>query len=392
MSTKEENELLTQTSLGTPGGNFLRRYWWPIAISEHLKDKPTLIRLLSENLVLFRNGSGDLGLVAAACSHRRANLCFGYSDGAGLRCRYHGWKYGIDGKILDIPGEPRESKLKESINHQAYRVEESHGLILAYLGPEPVPLLPRYDFVVGEGERRINITGFSRCNWLQCVENGMDPVHVSFAHNDVLANLTDLPEMFFSQNEYGLIHKTFRPGSDQGTYFYREHHVAMPGISIGGGAQRRVEGGSGPGAKQARWSVPIDDTNTMMLTVVYKPRENTGHLPEKFSFGNWEAVRPEPYKEYRESKTPTLGYTIPASVPSEDSTLVDSMGPLCDRENENLAQSDKIIRILRSIYLKAIQTVEEGRDPPGVFRKPSAVVSISAFERFVTAKERQALA
>src|SRR5688572_7185850 len=142
MSTKEQNELLTQTAADTPGGQFLRRYWWPIAISEHLKDKPTLIRILSENLVLFRNGSGELGLLAAACSHRRANLCFGYADGAGLRCRYHGWKYGVDGKILDIPGEPTESKLKERIRHLGYRVQECHGLIFAYLGPDPVPLLP----------------------------------------------------------------------------------------------------------------------------------------------------------------------------------------------------------------------------------------------------------
>ena len=157
MSTREENELLTQTAPGTPGGNMLRRYWWPVAISEHLKDKPTLIRLLSEDLVLFRNSAGELGLVAAACSHRRANLCFGYIDGKGLRCRYHGWKYGVDGKILDIPGEPPESKLKESIQHRTYRVEEIHGLILAYLGPAPVPLVPRYDFLISEGDRRITI-------------------------------------------------------------------------------------------------------------------------------------------------------------------------------------------------------------------------------------------
>lgn len=391
MSTKEENVLLTQTSPGTPAGNMLRRYWWPVGISEHLKDKPTLIRLLSEDLVLFRNRSGSLGLIAAACSHRRANLCFGYIEGEGLRCRYHGWKYAVDGKVLDIPGEPPESKLKESTQHRSYHVEEMHGLILAYLGPDPVSLVPRYDFLIGEGERRITITGFSKSNWLQCVENGMDPLHVSFAHNDSLSNLTDVPEMFFSQNEYGLVHKTFRPNGQEGTYFYRQHHMPMPGISIGGGAQRRVKGGTGSGAMQARWSVPIDDFNTMMLTVVYKPADNTGQLPADFSFAKWEAVKAEPYKEYKESRNPVLGYTIPASVPSQDSTLVDSMGPICDRENENLAQSDKIIRILRSMYLKAIQTVKDGGDPPGVFRDSSVIVTIRPLERVVTENERRSL-
>ena len=134
-TTKEENETLTRTGRGTPMGEFLRRYWWPIGISAHLKSKPTFIRVFGEDLVLFRDATGKAGVIGAYCAHRRANLCLGDIERDGVRCRYHGWLYDTSGKVVQIPGEPADSPLKkQDIRLPSYPVEELGGLIFAYFG------------------------------------------------------------------------------------------------------------------------------------------------------------------------------------------------------------------------------------------------------------------
>ena len=181
-TTKEENEILTRVGAGTPMGELLRRYWWPVAISAHLKEKPTYIRVLGEDLVLYRDAAGHPAIIGAKCAHRRANLCLGNVEKGGLRCRYHGWLYGNDGSVLETPGEPAGSKLKDTITHLAYPAEELGGFVFAYMGPKPMPLLPRFHFLAAEGERHSIVQGFGKCNWLQAVENGIDPLHAGFLH------------------------------------------------------------------------------------------------------------------------------------------------------------------------------------------------------------------
>ena len=212
-TSKEENEILTRTGKGTPMGEFLRRYWWPIGISAHLKIKPTFIRVFGEDLVLFRDGNGKTGVIGAYCAHRRANLCLGDVEKDGVRCRYHGWLYDRDGQCRQIPGEPPNSELKkESIRLPAYPVEELGGLIFAYFGPQPAPLVPRYNFLVGEGEVYITVQGIQNCNWLQCVENGMDPVHPSFTHGGAWPDIMSTePELGFHETEWGMANHHLRP-------------------------------------------------------------------------------------------------------------------------------------------------------------------------------------
>jgi phenylpropionate dioxygenase-like ring-hydroxylating dioxygenase large terminal subunit len=367
----------------------LRRYWWPIGICDHLKSKPTLVRLLGENLVLFRDGAGKPGLLAALCSHRRANLCLGDVEADGLRCRYHGWKYAVDGKVIEIPGEPAAERIARQVHHLSYPVVEHGGGVFAYLGPPPVPLLPQFDFLVREGVRTVRIGGFSDSNWLQCVENGMDPTHVSFAHRDALTDLGDFPtKIEFERTEHGMIHKTYRPGDGPGRQFYREHHLVMPGISVTGAGQRRVEGGDNAPAVSGRWTVPIDDHESMMFSVFFKPAENVGSVvrttQDRPLFGTWAPVTVQPFREYRGLQPEPLGYEIPASVPAQDATLLDSMGPIVDRENEFLVSGDEPIVLLRKLFLDAIDTVSEGRDPPGVFRHPT-IVAVPAHERMISA-------
>ena len=151
MTTQQENAILTQVSRGTPMGELLRRYWWPVGISAHLKDKPTFIRVMGEDLVLFRDGQGGPGVLGAYCAHRRANLCLGDVEEGGLRCRYHGWLYDTEGRVLQTPGEPPESKLKDGIRQLAYPVEELGGLVFAYLGPSPHRFCPGTTFSSATG-------------------------------------------------------------------------------------------------------------------------------------------------------------------------------------------------------------------------------------------------
>ena len=394
---KEENEILTRVGCGTPMGELLRCYWWPVGISADLKNKPTFIRVLGEELVLFRDGKGRPGVLGAYCSHRRANLCLGYVEEKGLRCRYHGWLYDTGGKVLQIPGEPPGSQLKESVHHLAYPAEELGGLIFAYLGPQPARFLPRFDFLAGEGDHYAIIQGFANCNWLQCVENGLDPYHVSFLHGYEGASWSDLgvePDMSFEETDYGLVYKAFRPTGKAGTYNYREHHLLMPGISCGGSGGRLLEGSGGTPQTSARWSVPIDDTHTMLVRVRFKPGDNPGQFKKGPLTADWKPIRIEPYKEYRESDTPTLGYDLPPVPVTEDAILLDSLPSIADRENEYLSSivDEGIIKI-RKMYLKAIEDLRAGGDPKGVIRDPlgNQLIRIPAYERWVSETERKQL-
>jgi 5,5'-dehydrodivanillate O-demethylase len=388
-TTKEENEILTRVGRGTPMGELLRRYWWPVGISADLKDKPTFIRLMGEDLVLFRDGEGRVGVMAALCSHRRANLCLGNTEKQGLRCRYHGWLYAIDGKVLQTPGEPPGSQLKERVRHLSYPAEELGGLIFTYLGPKPAPLIPRYDFLVADEPREVMITGFGNCNWLQCVENGFDPVHVSFTHQDVWNDLNSTPEILrYEETEWGVVYKVYRQGPRDGTYTYREHHNVMPGISI-------IQ-------KGARWSVPIDDDRNMQVQARFYPRNRTqyGKFEDDVSFVGrqhknvgWKPVLIEPYKEYRETDKPVLGYTFPKDIQAGDATVMDSMKAIVDRENENLGPAiDEGIILFRKIYLREVEAVQSGRDPKGVIRDASKnqIIIVPTHEKVVSVSEVQA--
>ena len=149
MISQEENDLLTRTNPGTPCGEMMRRYWQPVALSEELPQRgaPLPVRLLDEDLVLFRDDQGRPGLLGIHCSHRGADLSYGRVEDGGLRCIYHGWLYDIHGRCLDQPGEVKGGEHRDSVRHPAYPCEEAAGVIFAYLGPGDSPLLPAYEFL-----------------------------------------------------------------------------------------------------------------------------------------------------------------------------------------------------------------------------------------------------
>src|SRR5919106_1527538 len=182
MLTKEENEFFTRVGPGSPAGGMLRRYWHPIAFEKEVKRRPIRRRILGEDLVLFRDDQGRFGLLALRCSHRGTSLEFGHVEDGGLRCCYHGWLYDIRGRVLEMPGEPSDSTFKERMRHPAYQAQELGGVVFAYLGPEPAPLLPRYDVLVRQDGARAMRARIINCNFLQMIENSVDQHHAKWLH------------------------------------------------------------------------------------------------------------------------------------------------------------------------------------------------------------------
>src|SRR5712692_2349482 len=185
MLTKEQNELLTQTGPGTPGGELLRRYWQPVALAEELPPggAPLPVRMLGEDLVLFRDESGRPGLLGRHCAHRGADLSYGRLEDGGLRCLYHGWLYDVAGRCLEQPGEPADSTFCTRIRQLAYPAVERGGIIFAYLGPGEPPLLPNYEFLAVPEAQRYATKYYQDCSYLQGSEGNLDPVHNNLLHH-----------------------------------------------------------------------------------------------------------------------------------------------------------------------------------------------------------------
>jgi 5,5'-dehydrodivanillate O-demethylase oxygenase subunit len=364
MLSKEANERLTQVGMGTPMGELLRRYWYPVATLPELLQEPVLaVTLLGENLALYRTNSGELGLIAQRCPHRGASLAYGIPEEDGLRCPYHGWKFSSTGNCLEQPAEPEDSTFKDRVHIPAYPVQEMGGLIWAYLGPQPAPLLPRFDlFVRDDLEREIGITRLP-CNWLQIMENSLDPVHLEYLHsvymNYVLkrqgkpaASTTKHHERIaFDVFEYGIVKRRLWEGdSEDSDEWQVGHPILFPNIlSVGEG-----------GRAQFQIRVPIDDTHTYHVWYRTKPRSD-GALPQD------PASIPVLDYAYKHED----GRLAVDTVSGQDMMVWVTQGGISDRTTERLGTTDKGIILYRSLLEEQIQKVQRGEDPMAVVRDPA---------------------
>ncbi|MGH7836043.1 MAG: Rieske 2Fe-2S domain-containing protein, partial [Candidatus Binatia bacterium] len=236
MLSREENEFLTRVGPGTPAGELLRRYWHPVAVAGELTEEKPIkaVKILDEELVVFRDKTGRYGLVGEHCPHRSASLAFGRVDQEGIRCPYHGWKFDGAGKCLDQPAEPEGSTFKERTRHKAYSLEKLAGLLFAYMGPEPRPLLPRWDVLAWEnGKRWIVIDSLLDCNWLQPMENSVDPSHLFWLHGEsghLVGHMPDYQETHeYVRFRYGIIKRRITPGRKAGDPpLFDEHPLVFP--------------------------------------------------------------------------------------------------------------------------------------------------------------------
>lgn len=366
MLTKEANDRLTRVGPGTPGGNLLRRYWWPISTHAELVKEPVrAVRLLGENLALYRSPNGELGLNAERCPHRGASMAYGIPEDDGLRCPYHGWKFDREGTCLEQPAEPADSTFKHRVRIPAYPVQEMGGLIWAYLGPAPVPLLPRFDlYVHPELERDIGIT-ILPCNWLQAMENSLDSHHLEWLHmyytNYVLSRMGKPATVTTRHHakaeydifEYGISKRRLWEGdSEENNDEWRVGHPIIFPHTLAVGASD-----TNP---QFQVRVPIDDTHTLHYWYMCKPMAAGAEPQAVEDIPVWE----NPYQHEN-------GRFIVESVNGQDMMVWITQGAISSRETERLGTSDKGVILYRSLIMSEIEKVERGEDPMGVVRDPA---------------------
>jgi len=354
MLSESENRLMTQVGPGTPGGEMLRRYWWPIAFSDHVKDRPMKVRLLGQDFVLFRNGQGKVGMLDLHCPHRLTSLEYGRVEEHGLRCCYHGWLFAPDGKCLDTPAERPESNFKDRVRANAYEVEELGGFVFVYIGPKPAPVLPKYDVLVRTDGKRVVGCDEDYCNWLQKAENGADLPHLPFLHASVYPKMAMRTPLGYDYEDtrYGFKCILRMPELPP-----RIIHFVMP-------AHSRISTTPRTGmlpSHDMRLRVPIDDTLTYSFWIRFHPLADGNFEQETQGFTG---KKPDVYPREED------GYW---NIPSmeQDRVAQETQGAITDRTIEHLAESDRGIVMLRRRLREDIDAVATGGDPACVTRDPA---------------------
>jgi phthalate 4,5-dioxygenase len=402
----EDNRKITETGPGTPGGAWMRRYWQPVALVEELEsERPVVpVRVLGEDLVLFRNPDRSLGLVDRRCAHRGADLALGRLEDGGLRCYFHGWLFAANGSCLQTPAEPEDSPLTSKVRIGSYPVTERNGVVWGYLGAGEAPPLPALDCLVAPEEFTFAFKGYLDCNWLQALEVGIDPAHASYLHrfeedeetadgygkqfrNASLG--TDLPmtkilreygrpEILNARTEYGqrivALRKLDRGGLDGSSTHVRITHQVFPhGITIPLSSTMAI----------TQWHVPINDVSCYwyaMFTSLDEPVDQ-----EKMRAQRLEGITLPDYKPVRnrannyrfdpvEQRTST--YTgLGQDINVHDQMAVEGQGYIYDRGREHLSRSDRAIVTYRRMALRAIDSVADGTGPESLLRESAEVES-----------------
>jgi phthalate 4,5-dioxygenase len=399
----ELNALLTQTNPGTPAGELLRRYWQPVGLSREvvLGGRPEAVKVLGEDLVLFRDDQGRPGLLGLHCSHRLTSLAYGRVEDGGIRCPFHGWLYDVGGRCLEQPAEPEGSTFGGHVRHRAYPCQELGGLIFAYLGPpEQMPLLPRYEVLVREDGSRMTNYYTINSNYLQNVEGALDTVHFSYLHQDhwstMKPRLASLPKprIELQETDFGIWQRTVLPNAMRDTTSVVYAHFFMPAgffrvevRAAGRDRQWRLQspapqpardgGGEAYVLKFQSWYVPIDDTHTKRFQAAFAPldtHETPYPWPQEDDY-----LQPGPENDYfRDYERVDTISGIPVVAPGtgikgflvQDNMVNETQGAIVDRTQEHLGAHDHVLTRMRRILLSAIEDVAGGRDPKHVFREP----------------------
>jgi nitrite reductase/ring-hydroxylating ferredoxin subunit len=355
-----EDAELTHVRPGTPCGEYLRRFWMPVARAQELDNGPAEIRVLGETLVAFRDGQGRAGLLHKHCIHRRASLAFGRVEGRGIRCCYHGWLFGVDGRIIETPGEPPASTLKDKLCQPSYPAREFKGLLFGYLGPpNAVPAFPHFEsFETPETENATYDVRYD-CNWLQIMDNSMDPVHSTFLHTTIngpqFADIFGaLPVVDYHERPIGFFYTNARRIG--GHIWIRTHDNISPNMAQSGAVTSldatkiRHFGRAG----FSRWIVPIDDTHSKVLAFRYFGPTSDPKRPEDLTetaFQSLEAGSPRERPMAERKRSPS------------DFEALESQGPIVVHARENMATSDVGVAMRRTRLRRAIRALAEGHAP-----------------------------
>ncbi len=359
----DSDEVLVRTSKGTACGEYLRRYWQPVALTSEVTDVPRLIRVMGEDLVLFCDKSGRYGLVHRQCPHRRASMEFGVCESRGIRCCYHGWLFDINGEILEIPGQPPKNVelVKKQTSLGAYPVHEYRGLIFAYLGPiEEIPEFPVYDTLEIENQTLVPYRADYQCNWLQVLDAILDPIHTSFLHSRMSRaqfseGMGEIGELLFYEREMSFLGVSIRRVDDH--IWVRINELVLPNYTQAGAAF------SADGTQPiyygrtafSRWVVPIDDENTTAFAwAIFGDRAD----PEEYN-------TPEGPELIEQGERMDRSYDERQRFPG-DAEAVEGMGRIADQKLEHLVPSDKGIIQYRQRLRQLCRNLENGKSPAQV--------------------------
>lgn len=349
---------LTHVRPGTPCGEYLRKTWQPLCLSAELADLPKAVRLLGEDLVAFRDKSGRVGLLHRHCSHRGTSLEFGIPSQKGIRCCYHGWLYDIDGTVLETPGEPPDSPLKNSLRHGAYPTREFKGLVFAYMGaPGQCPDFPIYDTFRLPGDDLVPYSCAYPCNWLQVHENMMDPVHSTFLHTlgadqHLTGAYAVVPEMEFLEtpDKSGVLYITTRRLSD--VIWVRNNQVVHPNLcQVAGTFQDFSIEKIFTRISITRWTVPNDDVHCTILGW-----RHFNDVVDPNHIGRRAACGPGSVDFY--GQTGDRDYQEMQRNPGDWEVMV-SQGSIAVHAREHLGATDAGVALLRRSLRDAIRTRAE---------------------------------
>jgi phenylpropionate dioxygenase-like ring-hydroxylating dioxygenase large terminal subunit len=406
------NERITRISAGTPCGQLMRHYWQPVALLDEfdpvlapaMVERPLKpVRLLGQDLVLFRNTQGQFGLIDRPCPHRGADLAFARHEGDGLRCPFHGWKFDVSGQCVDTPAEPIGSRLCSRIRQRSYPVIERSGVLMAWLGPEGVepPPLPAMDCFAAPDSHTFAFKGLWSCNWLQAFEVGIDPAHTSFLHRFFadesieasygrqfrgasagevegerwpmtrIMREFDRPQISVQAMPYGLQLTTLRPMSQALTHVRVTHSIFPHTFVIPLSESMTI----------TQMHVPIDDTHTYWYAIftsfgepVDKPtmREQRlrsvslpDYVPHAGRHNQWGF-------DAQEQRTRTFLGMGEDDINVHDQWACESMGPIQDRTREHLGSTDVAIAAYRRQLIEAIDAVQAGQMPLGMAQAQQA--------------------
>jgi nitrite reductase/ring-hydroxylating ferredoxin subunit len=366
------DRLLTEVGPGTPCGEFMRRYWQPVLASKNVTSRPQEVRILGEDLIVFRDRSGRPGLLYPRCMHRGTSLLWGHVEATGIRCCYHGWLFDVEGNCLEQPCEPNKGLNLAAARQPWYPLRERYGLVWTYMGPPGKrPILPRWDvledledgeqYVVNDssyGAHRDNSMAVVPYSWLHMNDNIMDPFHVQVLHSTFSVyhfarEFEIMPTVEFEAIESGVIYKAYRK-LDDGREVERTSTALLPNIM----SVPSIELAPGR-SNNVGFVVPVDDSHCRIIMVIRVPGEIADSLfdPAIFNGKSWSQMSLEERQD------------IPGDYEAQA-----GQGPISLHSEEHLTSSDRGVIMLRRLLKQQINIVREGGDPAGAVFDP-------AFER-----------
>jgi phthalate 4,5-dioxygenase len=398
MLSAEQNDRITRVGPGTPGGTLLRRYWQPAALVDELVGNRPLkpVRLLGEDLVIYRDHKSRYGLLGRPCPHRGTDLAYGRLEDGGLRCAFHGWLFDVHGKCLQTPAEPDDSNMCHKIRQKAYPIIERNGILFAYMGPGEPPAFSHFDCFVAPSSHTFAFKGMIDCNWLQSLEVGIDPAHTSFLHRffhdedptqgygklfrdksiDSEMPMTRImrefprPRIEVEQTDFGFRILTLREISAKNMHV-RVTNLMFPNAFVIPMSRNMTI---------TQWHVPIDDRKHYWYAIFTSFGEPVNrdemrrqrlelyelpdYIPRKNKSNNYGF---DPHEQEHETYT-----GMGTDINVHDQWACESMGEMADRTQEHLGRSDKAIAAYRRLLRMAIDAVDKGDQPPMIFDAETA--------------------